>query len=121
MTDVPIVDSRKYAPEPLYFGAQYRGNSAGQRKWETVTPAMTKEQTKIWIDEQDILGTYGKHAPWGVYTPRQEDALLLATEIFPDGIIQEVESNQYPHYHPLNRTFKGKYSHFHIWYGTLQP
>ena len=119
--EVPIVDERRYDPEPLYFGAQYRGNSAGQKQWETTTPAMTLEQTKIWIDQQEILGFYGKQASWGVYTPRQQDALLLATEIFPDGILVHTgKSGEYNHFHNATQIFRGRYKHFHIWYGALE-
>ena len=118
--DITIADSKRSKPESLYFGAQYRGNSSGQKQWNTVTAAMTKDEIKIWINTQDFYGTYGKHAAWGVYTPNQIDAYTLGTEILPDGPELEkwLGDGEYPHYHPSSHYFRGKYGHFHIWYGA---
>ena len=113
--EVPIVDERRYDPEPLYFGADTYGGT-----WKTVTSAMTLDDAVAWTEMIAASQVYGKNAAWGLYTYRQEDAMIMAQILFPDGyLLPEGEKNQFAHYHPYSRVFRGKYKHFHVWYGEI--
>lgn len=118
--DIPIIDTRQGNPEPLYFGADTYGGV-----WKTVTPVMTFNDARQWIDSTADAHLYGKHASWGLYIENGSDALKMAMSCFDptslDAKLIEAEhhgSEQYNHFHPPGHVYKD-YGHIHFWYGSL--
>lgn len=97
----------------VYWGAAITGVS-----WDIVTPPMTLMEAVAYITGE--MHTYGNRRSLGIYTPKQSDAISIATILYAtDNFIQDiVGEGQYDHYHSPDRLFMEKYKHFHIWYGT---
>ena len=125
VADVPIVDSRRYAPEPLYVGMTIRGTSNSPSNVNVVTSFMTFSEAREWIDVTADSHIYGKSSTWGLYTPDEKDAAAMALTVFdPEsselslGKPENHGSGMYWHYHPASHNYKG-YKHIHFWYGNV--
>ena len=83
---------------------------------------MTLTEAVAWAYSTGELHVYGNRRSWGIYTPKQSDAISIAAILFAtDNFIHDIGgTGQYDHYHSPNRLFMEKYKHFHIWYGTLR-
>ena len=63
---------------------------------------------------------YGKGASWGLYTPNELDARMMAISFGgPNPIFDPAQRGIYAHYHVEGRNLFGQYKHFHIWYGAM--
>lgn len=110
------------APTPTPTAAVYWGAAIEGASWGLVTPPMTLMEAVAWAYTTGEMHKYGNRRSWGIYTPKQSDAISIATILYAtDNFIQDTGgAGQYDHYHSPDRLFMEKYRHFHIWYGTLR-
>ena len=99
----------------VFYGADIRGGT-----WKTVTEPMNFVEARTWVEVTADTNVYGKGASWGLYTPNELDARMMAISFGgPNPIFDPAQRGIYAHYHVEGRNLFGQYKHFHIWYGAM--
>ena len=99
----------------VFYGADIRGGT-----WKTVTEPMNFVEARTWVEITADTNVYGKGASWGLYTPNELDAKMMAISFGgPNLVPLEQEVGIYPHYHVEKLNLFGIYKHFHVWYGAM--